>query len=287
MEAIIEEERKERLSRRHGEDEALLIGTGGYVSPDPHLWEDVLTAVVIRRPVLLKGPTGSGKTKLADSISAFFAQPAHQVNCSVDLDAEALLGYKTIIQKEGRTEIEFIDGPVIRAMKNGHLLYIDEINMAKPETLPILHSVLDYRRMLTNPFTGEVIRAHPDFGVIAAINEGYVGTVPMNEALKNRFIAFKVPYLGMQETRDLLESEFPDAPSVLIETMLDISEDLREQVRNGLLEDEAASIRSLIDATELALHIGPERAIRYAVAEKLEDRGERQLVMDLACTRIR
>ncbi|SIT80775.1 ATP-binding protein [Edaphobacillus lindanitolerans] len=287
MEAIIGEERKERLSRRYGEEDSVLIGTGGYVSPDPHLWEDVLTAVVIRRPVLLKGPTGSGKTKLAESVSGFFSQPMHQVNCSVDLDAEALLGYKTIIQKEGRTEIDFVDGPVIHAMKNGHILYIDEINMAKPETLPILHSVLDHRRMLTNPFTGEVISAHPDFNVIAAINEGYVGTVPMNEALKNRFIAFHVPYLGMQETRELLESEFPDAPSVLIATMLDISEDLREQVRNGLLEDEAASIRSLIDATELALHIGPERAVRYAVAEKMEDRGERQLVMDLVRTRIR
>lgn len=287
MEAIIEEERKERLARRYDEEESLLVGTGGYVPPGPHLWEDVLTSVVIRRPVLLKGPTGSGKTKLAESVSAFFAQPMHQVNCSVDLDAEALLGFKTIIQQEGQTVIDFVDGPVITAMKKGHILYIDEINMAKPETLPILHSVLDYRRMLTNPFTGEVIRAHPNFSVLAAINEGYVGTVPMNEALKNRFIAFQVPYLGTEETRELLEREFPDAPEVLIDTMLGISSDLREQVRNGLLEDEAASIRSLIDATELALHIGMERAVQYAIAEKLEDRGERQLVLDLARTRIR
>lgn len=56
--------------------------------------------------------------------------------------------------------------------------------MAKPETLPILNGVLDYRKMMTNPFTGEVIKASEGFGVIAAINEGYVGTVPLNEALK-------------------------------------------------------------------------------------------------------
>lgn len=56
--------------------------------------------------------------------------------------------------------------------------------MAKPETLPILNGVLDYRKMMTNPFTGEVVRAEEGFGVIAAINEGYVGTVPLNEALK-------------------------------------------------------------------------------------------------------
>ena len=66
-------------------------------------------------------------------------------------------------------------------MREGHILYIDEINMAKPETLPILNGVLDYRRQLTNPFTGEVIKAAPGFNVIAAINEGYVGTLPMNE----------------------------------------------------------------------------------------------------------
>ena len=68
-------------------------------------------------------------------------------------------------------------------MREGHILYIDEINMAKPETLPILNGVLDYRRQLTNPFTGEVIKA-PWFQCNCAINEGYVGTLPMNEAKK-------------------------------------------------------------------------------------------------------
>ena len=125
----------------------------------------------------------------------------HSVNCSVDLDAESLLGFKTINASSGQSIIEFVEGPVVQAMKEGHILYIDEINMAKPETLPILHSVLDHRRMLTNPFTGEVIHAHPDFTVIAAINEGYVGTSPMNEALKNRFISFSIPYLSGEQLR--------------------------------------------------------------------------------------
>lgn len=75
-------------------------------------------------------------------------------------------------------------------MKEGHILYIDEINMAKPETLPVLNGVLDYRRQITNPYTGEVIKAVPGFNVIAAINEGYVGTLPMNEALKIALLLF-------------------------------------------------------------------------------------------------
>ena len=92
-------------------------------------------------------------------------------------------------------------------MREGHILYIDEINMAKPETLPILNGVLDYRRQLTNPFTGEVIKAAPGFNVIAAINEGYVGTLPMNEALKNRFVVIQVDYIDGDILKTLLSNK--------------------------------------------------------------------------------
>ena len=170
------------------------------------------------------------------------------------------------------------------AMKKGHILYIDEINMAKPETLPILHSVLDHRRMLTNPFTGDVIYAHPDFTVIAAINEGYVGTSPMNEALKNRFISFSIPYLTGDQLREIILTLFPQAEAVLVDTIMNINGDLRKQVLNGLLSEEAASVRSLLDAIALAEHMPVRRAIRYAIAEKLEDRMERDLVMELVET---
>lgn len=272
--------RKERLHEGYEE----LIGEAGYIAPSNGLWHDVLAAVVLRKPILLKGPTGAGKTKLAESISAEFSQPMQSINCSVDLDAEALLGFKTLVQRDGSSAIEFVEGPVVTAMKQGHFLYIDEINMAKPETLPILHSVLDHRRMMTNPFTGEVIQAHPDFGVIAAINEGYIGTAPMNEALKNRFIAYPIPYLTGEQLRELWDREFPDAPAKLKSFMLNLAQDLMKQVENGLLSEEAASIRSLLDATALTAHMDPLKAVQYAIAEKLEDISERELFMDLANT---
>jgi len=216
---IIDEEIKKRTQRDHAED-SNLIGEGGYISPDENLWNDILTAVVLKKPVLLKGPTGAGKTKLAESVSDLFQQPIQSINCSVDLDAEALLGFKTLVQRDGQSAIEFIEGPVVTAMRHGHILYIDEINMAKAETLPILHSALDYRRMLTNPFTGEVIQAHPDFSVMAAINEGYIGTSPMNEALKNRFISYPIPYLSGEKLRGRWDSQFPGADPKLKPFML-------------------------------------------------------------------
>ncbi|ALS73947.1 hypothetical protein AUC31_01185 [Planococcus rifietoensis] len=280
---IIDEEIKKRTQRDHAED-SNLIGEGGYISPDENLWNDILTAVVLKKPVLLKGPTGAGKTKLAESVSDLFQQPIQSINCSVDLDAEALLGFKTLVQRDGQSAIEFVEGPVVTAMKHGHILYIDEINMAKAETLPILHSALDYRRMLTNPFTGEVIQAHPDFSVMAAINEGYIGTSPMNEALKNRFISYPIPYLSGEQLRGLWDRQFPDADPKLKTFMLNLAADLMKQVESGLMSEEAASIRSLLDATALAMHIDTLRAVRYAIAEKLDDESERNLLMDLANT---
>lgn len=284
MEDMISMEKVKRNQRKYSDETKSLIQVGGYIAPIDYLWEDILIGITLKKPILLKGPSGSGKTKLAQSISALFNQPMHSVNCSVDLDAESLLGFKTIITKEGQSIIEFIDGPVIQAMKKGHILYIDEINMAKPETLPILHSVLDHRRMLTNPFTGEVIHAHEDFSVIAAINEGYVGTSPMNEALKNRFISFSIPYLTGQQLREVIKVQFPQVSEQLIESLMNINEDLKKQVINGLLAEEAASVRSLLDAVALAQYIPIKRAVLYAIAEKLEDKMEHKLIMELVDT---
>lgn len=284
---LIEHIHAARLKRQYEPADTKLIATGGYRSPDAHLLEDVLVSIALKKPVLLKGPSGSGKTKMAETISAYFNQPMHSINCSVDLDAESMLGFKTVVQQQGQTMIDFVEGPVVKAMKAGHILYIDEINMAKAETLPILHSVLDHRRMLTNPFTGEVIYAHEDFNVIAAINEGYIGTTPMNEALKNRFVSYSVPYISGEQLSELWDERFPELLPAIKTMMLSLAEDLKNQVQQGILSEEAASIRSLLDATELAQFIAPLRAVRYAIAEKLADQSERELVIELAKTWIK
>lgn len=284
---LIEHVRVARHKRLYTTEETTLIAQGGYRSPDAYLLEDVLVSIALKKPVLLKGPSGSGKTKMAETISAYFNQPMHSINCSVDLDAESMLGFKTVVQQQGQTIIDFVEGPVVKAMKAGHILYIDEINMAKAETLPILHSMLDHRRMLTNPFTGEVIYAHEDFNVIAAINEGYIGTTPMNEALKNRFVSYSVPYISGEQLSELWQERFPTLPAATKTMMLSLAEDLKNQVQQGMLSEEAASIRSLLDATELAQYIEPLRAIRYAIAEKLADQTERELVIELAKTWIK
>ncbi|MFC4023360.1 AAA family ATPase [Oceanobacillus longus] len=270
--------------RKNDENFQELIRQDGYVPPDMDLLIDAISALSMGKNVLLKGPTGAGKTKFAETLSSLFHQPMFSVNCSVDLDAESLLGFKTLSYEKEKQVIEFIPGPVINAMNYGEFLYIDEINMAKPETLPLINGVLDYRRTITNPFTNEIITAKDGFGVIAAINEGYIGTVPLNEALKNRFIVIDVPYIEGEQLKKLIQTNTSLADEVTTDLFVKLSKDLITAVHQGKLSEEAASIRALLDACDLSGIIPPKRAILRSIVDKLDEDREREFVLNLTDT---
>lgn len=260
------------------------IHQGGYMPPNMDLLVDAITALSMGKNILLKGPTGAGKTKFAETLSNLFNQPMFSVNCSVDLDSESLLGFKTLSYEGEKQVIEFIPGPVINAMKNGTFLYIDEINMAKPETLPLINGVLDYRRTITNPFTNELVTAKDGFGVIAAINEGYIGTVPLNEALKNRFIVIEVPYIEGEQLKQLIQTNTKLKDNKTIDLFVKLSADFIQAVYQGKLSEDAASIRALLDACDLSTLIPPKRAIQRAIIDKLDEDREREFIHNLAET---
>lgn len=279
----LDEQKARRLSAINDEYKEM-IGSQGYTAEDPNIVQDAVIALLMGKNVLLKGPTGSGKTKLAEYLSFLFHQPLHAINCSVDLDAEALLGHKTISYEKGHSEIKFIPGPVTKAAEAGHFLYIDEINVSKPETLPILNGILDYRRTINNPFTGDIVRASEGFNVIAAINEGYIGTVPLNEALKNRFVVIEVPYIQGDTLLNMLENQSQQKDKETLSKFVQFSSDLVQQTKTGQLSEDAASIRALLDAADLSAFMPPKRAILRAVGDKLEDEREKVLIQNIAET---
>lgn len=240
--------------------------------------EDSLNILKLGKNLLLKGPTGAGKTRLADDLSSELEQEMVSINCSVDIDIEALLGFKTIEYEEDRQEIVFIDGPVVRAMKNGFILYIDEINMAKPEVLPILNAALDYRRTMTNPLTGEEIVADDDFLVIAAINIGYAGTMPMNEALLNRFNIVEIDYVSDDALLEILQNQSIQNDTDILKKLTDFHKDLVTMTKQGQISKESSSVRSLIDLADLTTLIPEFRALKRTILDKLDNDQEKTAI---------
>jgi len=261
-----------------------LLKEGGYIPPNESILQDAVAALLMGKNLLLKGPTGSGKTMFAETLAHIFHQPMFSINCSIDLDAESLVGFKTLAYKEGKQTIEFVPGPVVQAMNHGTFLYIDEINMAKPETLPLINGVLDYRRTITNPFTNEVVTADNQFNVIAAINEGYIGTVPLNEALKNRFIIVDVPYLQGEQLKNLILSNTKVTNEKTADLFVKLSHDLVHAASQGRVSEDAASIRALLDACDLTTLIPETRAIRRSIIDKLGEEREKEFVQNIAET---
>lgn len=141
--------------------------------------------------ILLKGPTGGGKTALARKYCAMNKRPYRRLSLNGGCTVEDLVGHWSIISKKGSAVTVWIDGILTQAMRYGWVLVIDEINAAPADVLFKLNSVLDDERILIlTEKDGEIINAHPDFRLVATMNPtelGYAGTQEVNESLADRF----------------------------------------------------------------------------------------------------
>jgi len=137
-------------------------------------------------PVLIKGPTGCGKTRFIEAMGEELGREVYTVVCHDDLSAADLVG-RHLIDENGTY---WQDGPLTKAVRNGGICYLDEIIEARKDTTVVLHSLADYRRVLPIDRTGEVIEAHPDFMLVVSYNPGYQNVLKgMKPSTKQRFIS--------------------------------------------------------------------------------------------------
>src|SRR5699024_8603602 len=143
---------------------------------------------------------------------------------------------------------------------------------------PILNAALDYRRTLTNPLTGEEIVADENFLVIAAINIGYAGTMPMNEALLNRFNIVEIDYVSDNALLEILQQQSIQDDDYTLKKMTEFHRDRITKTKEGQITKESSSVRSLIDLADLTTLITESTALKRTVIDKLDNDQEKTAI---------
>lgn len=231
-------------------------------------------------PLLLKGPTGCGKTRFVEHMAAKSGRKLYTVACHDDLSAADLIG--RYLLKGGETE--WVDGPLTRAVREGAICYLDEVVEARKDVTVVIHPLTDNRRMLVIDRTGEELAASPAFMLVASYNPGYQNVLKrLKPSTRQRFLAI---------TFDFPEPE-AEIAVVAAESGLDAARiaplvRLGSRIRalSGMDLEEGASTRLLIyAATLMAGGMSVLNAIDAAIVEPLSDDADTQAALhDLVST---
>ena len=231
-----------------------------------------------RLPVLLKGPTGCGKTRFIEHMAWRLAGvPLVTVACHEDLTATDLVG-RYLLSADSTV---WMDGPLTRAVRTGAICYLDEVVEARKDTTVVIHPLTDHRRVLPIEKTGELVEAHPDFLLVVSYNPGYQSSLKdLKPSTRQRFVSleFGYPAIEVEATIVAHESGVDAALATRLATIGDKVRSLRE---HGL--DEGVSTRLLVYTGQLiAGGIAPRRACDIAITRAISDDTEvQQAVADI------
>lgn len=244
--------------------------------------ELAVSALLQGENVLLCGGKATGKNILADNLAWLFGRPSYNVSFHVNTDSSTLIGTDTFTAGEVRLR----NGPVAQAAQCGGFCILDEINMAKNDAVAVLHSVLDYRRLIDVPGYAR-IPMHPAARFIATMNYGYAGTRELNEALVSRFSVIRMPTLGEGQLHDLLKADAPGADETQLKQCIGLFLDLNEKAVNGEISTHPVDLRGMIAALRLMANgMVPKDAVALCITNKCFDEYEFQLVQDVVTTRL-
>ena len=243
--------------------------------------EQAVSALLQGENLLLCGGKATGKNILADNLAWLFGRPVYNVSFHVNTDSSTLIGTDTFVGGEVRLR----RGPVAQTALYGGFCILDEINMAKNDAVAVMHSALDYRRLIDVPGY-ECIPLHPAARFIATMNYGYAGTRELNEALVSRFSVIRMPTLRPEQLRRLLKMDVPQAAEEHIERCVGLFLDLNEKAVNGEVSTRSVDLRGMISALRLMTDgMAPGDAVAVSVTNKCFDEYEYQLVQDVVMTR--
>ena len=230
-------------------------------------------------PVLLKGPTGCGKTRFVEHMTwhlyrapgdaeprSRLETPLITVACHEDLTGTDLVGRYLLVGDE----TIWMDGPLTRAVREGAICYLDEIVEARKDTTVLIHSLTDHRRMLPVEKLGETLDAHPDFLLVISYNPGYQSVLKdLKPSTRQRFVSMDFDYPDVErETRIVAHESGVDEATA--ERLSVVGERVRNLREHGF--EEGVSTRLLIYAAKLiARGIEPRRACDLAIARAVTD----------------
>lgn len=244
-------------------------------------------AFACRLPVLLKGPTGCGKTRFVEFMAQSLSGKSNNgipgnlitVACHEDLTGSDLVG-RYLIKGD---ETIWVDGPLTQAVKVGSFCYLDEIVEARKDTTVLIHPLTDHRRILPIDKRGEIIEAHSDFSLVISYNPGYQSVLKdLKHSTRQRFVTIDFDYPPRDKEAQVIAHESGASVDVAMD-LAKLGEKVRHLKASGL--EEGVSTRLLIYAGQLICRgVAPRRACEVSVSKSLTDDLESQRAIDeLVC----
>jgi len=219
-----------------------------------------------RLPVMLKGPTGCGKSRFVEHMAWKLGRPLVTVACNEDMTAADLVG--RFLLEPGGTRWQ--DGPLTLAARHGGICYLDEVVEARQDTVVVIHALTDHRRQLPLDKKGELLRAHPDFQLVISYNPGYQSLVKdLKPSTRQRFCAFDFDYPAPAQEAAVLMAETGVA-ATLAAQLIEVAQAARRLKGHGLAE--GISTRLLVNAGQLIQRgVAPAAAARMAMVRPITD----------------
>jgi nitric oxide reductase NorQ protein len=220
-----------------------------------------------RLPVMLKGPTGCGKTRFLEYMAFQLKLPLVTVSCHEDLTSSDLVGRFLL---EG-AETVWQDGPLTRAVKAGAICYLDEIVEARTDSTVVIHSLTDHRRQLTIEKKGQEIEAHDNFMLVISYNPGYQTVLKdLKPSTKQRFVALNFDFPPEEIERKIVMTESHGVPAETAHQLVAAGRKARLLKDHGL--EEASSTRALVYAANMInAGLDPVAACQVAMVNPITD----------------